>query len=541
MSRMQKKEVENVNSRRKHTIMSPEDAASGKKSTWSEMEITGAIRNLGSAMWSWTHLTSLYMNDNCLSRLPPDIGRLVNLRQLDVSCNKLRSLPAELGELIYLRELLLNHNQLRVLPYELGKLFQLQVLGLNGNPLSKECLKLYHEPNGTSKLITYLLDSLQVRAPQPPERPWIPLARPSSTKPSCLMTVMCYNVLCDKYATRQMYGYCPTWALAWDYRKKAILAEIRHYTADIISLQEVETDQFYKFFLPELKRDGYEGIFSPKSRAKTMAESERKYVDGCAIFYRTAKFTLIQEHLVEFNQLAMANSEGSDDMLNRVMPKDNIGLAALLKTKEAAWENCPRDSHIAEQALLVCTAHIHWDPEFCDVKLIQVMMLSHALKGVLDEASIRLRAAPVQLLLCGDFNSLPDSGVIEFLSSGRVLSDHQDFKDLPYKSVLQKISGCEKPNEFTHSFKLASAYSEDIMPYTNYTFHFKGIIDYIFYSKQSMTPLGLLGPLAADWLKDNKVIGCPHPHIPSDHFPLLVELEMMPSVQTNGIIPTTRR
>lgn len=30
-----------------------------------------------------------------------------------------------------------------------------------------------------------------------------------------------------------------------------------------------------------------------------------------------------------------------------------------------------------------------------------------------------------------------------------------------------------------------------------------------------MTPLGLLGPLAADWLKDNKVIGCPHPHIPS--------------------------
>lgn len=31
---------------------------------------------------------------------------------------------------------------------------------------------------------------------------------------------MCYNVLCDKYATRQMYGYCPSWALSWDYRKK---------------------------------------------------------------------------------------------------------------------------------------------------------------------------------------------------------------------------------------------------------------------------------------------------------------------------------
>ena len=50
------------------------------------------------------------------------------------------------------------------------------------------------------------------------------------------------------------------------------------------------------------------------------------------------RFTLIKEHLVEFNQLAMANAEGSDDMLNRVMTKDNIGLAALLQTKEGAFE-----------------------------------------------------------------------------------------------------------------------------------------------------------------------------------------------------------
>ena len=58
--------------------------------------------------------------------------------------------------------------------------------------------------------------------------------------------------------------------------------------ADIISLQEVETEQFYNFFQPELRRDGYEGVFSPKSRAKTMNEVERKHVDGCAIFYRFA-------------------------------------------------------------------------------------------------------------------------------------------------------------------------------------------------------------------------------------------------------------
>lgn len=100
---------------------------------------------------------------------------------------------------------------------------------------------------------------------------------------------MCYNVLCDKYATRQRYGYCPKWAMRWEYRRENILNEIRSYTADIISLQELETEQFYHYFLPELKKDGYDGIFSPKSRAKTMSENERKHVDGCAIFYRTSK------------------------------------------------------------------------------------------------------------------------------------------------------------------------------------------------------------------------------------------------------------
>ena len=58
------------------------------------------------------------------------------------------------------------------------------------------------------------------------------------------------------------------------------------FSADIITLQEVETEQFFNLFQPELKRDGYEGVFEPKSRAKTMNENERKHVDGCAIFWK---------------------------------------------------------------------------------------------------------------------------------------------------------------------------------------------------------------------------------------------------------------
>ena len=303
---------------------------------------------------------------------------------------------------------------------------------------------------------------------------------------------MCYNVLCDKYATRQYYGYCPAWALAWDYRKKLILDDIKNFNADIITLQELETEQFYNFFLPELRQYDYDGIFSPKSRAKTMSESEKKHVDGCAIFFKTSRFSLVKDYLVEFNQIAMATAEGSEDMLNRVMTKDNIGLAALLEVKQDdSNEFVPnnkspnnKDSPAVnnKQLILVCTAHIHWDPDYCDVKLIQTLMFTNEIKLIIEQATREFRphmlTSPNQIIdystfipvvICADLNSLPDSGVIEYLRTGKILANHIDFKDLGYDSCLQKINISEKPSELCHNLKLECAYDKDIMPYTNYT------------------------------------------------------------------------
>ena len=178
----------------------------------------------------------------------------------------------------------------------------------------------------------------------------------------------------------------------------------------------------------------------------------------------------------------------------------------------------------ASQPLLVATAHIHWDPEFCDVKLIQTMMLMDQLKKIQEESATNFRPgqkydpSAIQLLLCGDFNSLPDSGVFEFLQNSKIRADHSDFKQLKYKTNLQKmLSNSSGPNEqfYTHNFKLQSVFNKDIMPYTNYTYDFKGMIDYIFYPSNTMKPLGYLGPISEDWLNDNKVLGCPHPHITS--------------------------
>lgn len=526
--------------------MSAEEAASGKKSHWTELEISGRVRSLSSSLWTLTHLTALHINNNNLSRIPSEIAKLPHLVYLNLSSNKLRSLPAELGNMVTLRELLLNNNCLRVLPYELGRLFQLQTLGLKGNPLSQDILNLYQEPDGTRKLLNYMLDNLAVHPEQLPQRPWITLRERDQITSTAVFTVMCYNVLCDKYATRQLYGYCPSWALNWEYRKKGIMEEITNCDADIISLQEVETEQYYTFFLETLKERGYDGFFCPKSRAKLVSEQERKHVDGCAVFFKTEKFALVQKHTVEFNQVAMANSEGSEVMLNRVMTKDNIGVAVLLEVKKDLFASGLKQPP-EKQLLLVADAHMHWDPEYSDVKLIQTMMFLSELKSIAERASGSINSASsmsdtssIPIVLCADLNSLPDSGVVEYLSNGGVAENHKDFKELRYSDCLTNFS-CNSKNgkpdgSITHSFQLKSAYEGNLMPYTNYTYDFKGVIDYVFFSKTHMSVLGVLGPLETQWLKDNNITGCPHPHIPSDHFSLLAQLEYHPPLPPlNGL------
>ena len=72
---------------------------------------------------------------------------------------------------------------------------------------------------------------------------------------------------------------------------------------------------------------------------------------------------------------------------------------------------------------------------------------------------------------------------------------------------------------------------------------FQGIIDYIFYSKPQLNTLGILGPLDHHWLVENNISGCPHPLIPSDHFSLFAQLELLlPFLpQVNGIHLPGRR
>lgn len=120
-------------------------------------------------------------------------------------------------------------------------------------------------------------------------RQWIDLGDPDSTDQD-VFSVLSYNILCERAATQTAYGYTPTAALNWEHRKGTILAELELRKADILCLQEVDSDCYNEFLRPSLALHDYKGVYFQKSRALTMGEKEAKLVDGCATFYKNSKY-----------------------------------------------------------------------------------------------------------------------------------------------------------------------------------------------------------------------------------------------------------
>ena len=55
-----------------------------------------------------------------------------------------------------------------------------------------------------------------------------------------VFSVLSYNILADLYCPySDTFSYCPSWAVAWQYRRENLLKEIIEYDADILCLQEV--------------------------------------------------------------------------------------------------------------------------------------------------------------------------------------------------------------------------------------------------------------------------------------------------------------
>lgn len=97
--------------------------------------------------------------------------------------------------------------------------------------------------------------------------------------------VTTYNLLADYYADsdysrKELFPYCPMYALNIDYRKQLFIKELAGYQSDIMCLQEVDSKIFLFDLEPFFAEKSYSGYFKKKG---TTAE-------GLATFYDNQRF-----------------------------------------------------------------------------------------------------------------------------------------------------------------------------------------------------------------------------------------------------------
>eukprot|EP00299_Pterocystis_sp_00344_P019027 c9478_g1_i1.p1 GENE.c9478_g1_i1~~c9478_g1_i1.p1 ORF type:complete len:560 (+),score=114.06 c9478_g1_i1:23-1681(+) len=503
------------------------------------------ITNLSPTIGIFNNISTLILCNNYLIRLPPEIGKLTNLQKLDVSKNRLSELPREIGRLRNLTELDIHGNMITTLPPAMGRLFRLEKLRLEYNPLTSPPYDIITKDVRT--IIYYLRDHLETRVPLPP-RTWVskPGVQLNHHTPDQVFKVMCYNVLAQAYATPAFYPHCPSWALDWSYRSNLILQEIVSVGADIVCLQEIQTEHFETLFVPELAKHGYTGIHRPKSRYNTMHDEDRRFVDGCCIFWKSSRFELNFEHLVDFVEQTMAREYllADHNAWSRLISKDNIGLVAVLEFKPTNGKggihhnaNFPSlhdvrgspqrksaDFHSEQynpgsKYILICNTHIHWNPEFNDVKLMQSQLLIEEVQKLLP------RNMKIPIIFCGDFNSTPDSGVWEFLQNGYLPAHHPDFGKFQWGHHTTKDG---KPGSgLRHHLNLHSAYTSvnGAEPeFTNASPLFRGCLSYIWFSQDTLKARCVLETPNKAILEED--VAMPNSRSPSDHVSLVGEFAL---------------
>ncbi|KAF9907340.1 Glucose-repressible alcohol dehydrogenase transcriptional effector [Lobosporangium transversale] len=350
-----------------------------------------------------------------------------------------------------------------------------------------------------------------------PKREWIYDSSGPMSMDAKSFVLMSWNVLSPKlcHASR-LDANCEPVFLDWDYRKEAILNQIAFADADI----ELELKDHDEYFKPRLSRLGFRSIHAYKMNMHEMR-------DGCAIFYRDSRFRLLTENVLRFNQVEL----DEDDVKRPSMARDtairfnlfhNLAIVALFENKRT------------KRQVQVATTHLLADPAFPDAKMLQTAILTSKLEELKAQAMVQLsppvtegellsscevasEAAPVPTpasshnihrcphhqhrhqhpqqhiptILAGDFNSLPDSSVVEFLKTGKVETRHFGGND------FGRFTRADN-KYFYHHLELADSYKLSTLPFTNATRKFQGTIDYLLYDPTSLGLIGFLDHLATD-------------------------------------------
>lgn len=383
--------------------------------------------------------------------------------------------------------------------------------------------------NETGELLMHRVvktDLVLSRAPDPIKRNIVTnKSAGSSSSGGARFRVVTYNILAEIYATQQQYPYCDLWALGWDYRFQNLIREVVDIGADVVCMQEVQADHYETHVYQAMSEAGFEGVYKQKTR---MSMGMSGKVDGCALFWRRTKFHLVESYSIEFNELAQraatqmlgmnARSEEGAAYLNR-LSKDNVAQLVVLELAQPSLST--RGNREPINQVCIANTHLYSNKDCPDVKLWQTWQLLQEL-----ETFVLSRGQNLPLMICGDFNSTPDTAVYDLLSRQAVHPGHPDV-NMSHSDGAPNI--LPDAMSITHSFQLGSVYNivlGEEPKATNFTAQFKGVLDYMWYSASNLRPLSA-APMPDDAVLTRHGEALPSTQFSSDHVMLIADMQIV--------------
>ena len=314
----------------------------------------------------------------------------------------------------------------------------------------------------------------------------LPISSQASQSFHETLKILTFNILADSYISTN-FSYCDKNYIDFTYRGPQILHIIESLNADIICLQEVD---HYKDFYQ-----------SPLSKTYELYEEKRGLIgskDGLLTGFKRNSYKLQKKVIIYYDNYVTA------DLFDGVFDyerykKGNIALILELISSKS------------NEKFIIVNTHLHWDPKEEDVKKFQTLMLFSHLQSNYERKD--------RVFICGDFNSLPDSEQISILQKESFI----DFSS-NLKKIIKKLPFQRKSLAFRSAYsRYRQRKTKNLHPaFTNYTSSFKGVLDYIFYSRRSNVELRkLLKIPKSKALSDG--VALPNKEWPSDHLPLMAE------------------
>lgn len=326
----------------------------------------------------------------------------------------------------------------------------------------------------------------------------------------------------------RMHDYAAESVTKWSRRRDRVVDHIKEIGADILCLQEVTQKSLKETFQPKLRWADYECFgFAPSKPPKGRGHEDI----GSAIFCNAKRIRFLSSIRVKLHEYVPMEGCIDHDFAKNILSKQHTMVIALVKIKAT------------NSTLVICNAHLYWDPQHSDIKVMQAAAVTRALKVFLYDRQHLLDDTSIlpPILICGDMNSLPhlhspehmasgyeQSGPFHLYSRGTLPTDHPHHPNTWCYSL-----GTKNPQlgVLKQPFQLKNCYFEppfyDYRPFlSTKTDKFSGWIDHMWLTDESLQVEGVLlppicaGDLRANFKAHNSLGPIPSRVYPSDHIPI---------------------